>query len=156
MSVYNTAEAARHQRRADDLFNRTFLTGFIRRFIKGILRRDMDLVFLNDAKKRAQIVDRHQLATNAVAISKIKGTDGRLDRFDDAFYPKNRRGYDRWVSIAEAMLNNPTSLPPVQLVKIDDVYYVIDGHHRISVAKALRYDYIDADVTEWVLDRHIL
>jgi hypothetical protein len=42
-------------------------------------------------------------------------------------------------------------MPAVELLKIGDVYAVRDGHHRISVAKALGEDFIDVQVTAWDL-----
>ncbi len=41
------------------------------------------------------------------------------------------------------------ALPPVDLIQLGDTYFVRDGHHRISVARALGYAYIDANVTVW-------
>jgi hypothetical protein len=52
------------------------------------------------------------------------------------------------MSVAKARLQGAT-LPPVDLVQVSDVYFVRDGHHRISVAKALGQVDIDADVTVW-------
>jgi hypothetical protein len=40
-------------------------------------------------------------------------------------------------------------MPPVELIRVGDVYFVRDGHHRVSVARALGQAYIDAEVTVW-------
>jgi hypothetical protein len=42
-----------------------------------------------------------------------------------------------------------TPLPPVELIQVGDVYFVRDGHHRISVARMMGQDSIDAEVTVW-------
>ena len=44
-------------------------------------------------------------------------------------------------------------LEPVELIQVDDSYFVKDGHHRISVARALGQSAIDAEVTIWKLPR---
>ena len=56
----------------------------------------------------------------------------------------------RWLSIAAARLNGQ-AIPAVELIKAGDTYAVRDGHHRISVARALGEDYIDTRVTAWEL-----
>ena len=44
---------------------------------------------------------------------------------------------------------NDIPLPPVDLIKVGENYFVRDGHHRISVAHALGQEFIEAEVTEW-------
>jgi hypothetical protein len=53
-----------------------------------------------------------------------------------------------WLSVAVARQRGK-SLPPVKLIQVGDVYYVQDGHHRISVARALGQRDIEAEVTVW-------
>ena len=48
------------------------------------------------------------------------------------------------------MIDDPISMPAIQVVEVDGNYYVIDGHHRVSVARILDHLYLDADVTQWV------
>lgn len=52
--------------------------------------------------------------------------------------------------VATLMLRG-TPLPPVVLIRVGEVYYVVDGHRRISVARALHQSYIDSVVTVWEL-----
>ncbi|MEO0562483.1 MAG: ParB N-terminal domain-containing protein, partial [Chloroflexota bacterium] len=66
------------------------------------------------------------------------------------FHPMQTRSRDRWVSVATGLLTDVTNMPPVDLIRVGDDYYVVDGHHRISAARALRKVFIDARVTEWV------
>ena len=47
--------------------------------------------------------------------------------------------------MAQAKLDG-TVLPPVELIQVGDIYFVRDGHHRISVARALGEEYIDAEI----------
>jgi hypothetical protein len=81
-----------------------------------------------------------------VSINKITGSEGRSADFDADFLPLHERTRDRWISIAKARLSG-RGLPPVELVQVGDAYYVRDGHHRISVARALGEEAIDAEVT---------
>jgi uncharacterized ParB-like nuclease family protein len=76
------------------------------------------------------------------AAGDAKGTD-----FDAAFLPLQRRTRDRWTRIYRAMVEGD-ELPPIDVYKVDDNYYVIDGHHRVSVAKKLGRATINARVIE--------
>jgi uncharacterized ParB-like nuclease family protein len=67
--------------------------------------------------------------------------------FDPGFLPVNRRLRDRWTHIYQAMVEGE-ELPPIDVYKVNDNYYVIDGHHRVSVARNLGRDSINARVVE--------
>jgi hypothetical protein len=82
-------------------------------------------------------------AVQAVDLSSIVGSFDRCDDFDRRFYPLHNRLQTRWVRVASMMLQR-TPLPPVELVRVQDCYFVVDGHHRVSVARALEYTTIDA------------
>jgi hypothetical protein len=83
-----------------------------------------------------------------VPISEIGGSEGRSRYFDRNFDPLYDQARGRWLSIAKARQQG-RRLPPVVLVQVGDVYFVKDGHHRISVAKALGQRYVEAKVTVW-------
>jgi hypothetical protein len=82
----------------------------------------------------------------AVPIAAIRGSEGRSDDFDRDFNPLSDETRDRWLSVYAAMRGG-RGLPPVELVEAGGVYYVRDGHHRISVARALGQAYVEAVVT---------
>ncbi|MGA2491137.1 MAG: hypothetical protein ABSF99_13300 [Anaerolineales bacterium] len=94
-----------------------------------------------------QVQNSHYTGVHTVNIDCIKGTEGKADTFDAAFYPVKEITRSRWVSIAREKLNGQ-ELPPVKLLDVDGVCYVCDGHHRISVARSLGQDFIEAEITE--------
>ncbi len=71
--------------------------------------------------------------------------DVKTGDFDPAFLPLNRRMRERWTRIYQAMVEGD-ELPPIDVYKVDDNYYVIDGHHRVSVARNLGRPVINARV----------
>jgi uncharacterized ParB-like nuclease family protein len=95
----------------------------------------------------SQPVESHRPASRIVSvpISQIKGTLGRSTDFDQDFNPLKENGRSRWISILSAMLRG-ISLPPVELLQVGASYYVRDGHHRISVAKAMGQQAVDARI----------
>jgi hypothetical protein len=86
---------------------------------------------------------------HVVELEAIVGTVDRGREFDRSFRPTSARVRSRWEHIAAAMRRGE-SMPPVELVRIGEIYFVRDGHHRVSVARALGRTDIDAYVTEVV------
>jgi len=83
-----------------------------------------------------------------IAVDHIVGSaapDVKTGDFDPAFLPLNRRMRERWTRIYQAMVEGD-ELPPIDVYKVDDNYYVIDGHHRVSVARNLGRPVINARV----------
>lgn len=87
------------------------------------------------------------LGLQVVPIAAIVGTVDRGRDFDRRFRPTSGRVRGRWEQIATAMRRGE-ALPPVDLYRIGEIYFVRDGHHRVSVACALGHTDIDAYVTE--------
>lgn len=82
-----------------------------------------------------------------VPLDAIVGTVDRMQGFDRHFRPTTPQVRARWERIAAAMRRGE-AMPPVDLYRVGDVYFVKDGHHRVSVARALGRHDIDARVTE--------
>jgi hypothetical protein len=119
-----------------------------RRIGARLLGRSSRLLDLNEIVAGNTISARHYLGPQTVPIRQIRGTEGQRDTFDDVFHPLTTRTRGRWVSIASAWLQG-ASMPPIDLIRLGDVYFVRDGHHRVSVARALGQQEIDAFVTVW-------
>lgn len=70
---------------------------------------------------------------------------GRSQDFTRDFLPRSCTNQERWARLALAF---PETFPVVELYQVGEVYFVVDGHHRISVAYARGCQAIEADVTE--------
>jgi len=92
-------------------------------------------------------VSERSVGVEVVALDAIVGTVDRERDFDRSFRPTSGRVRSRWENIAAAMRRGEP-MPPVDLVRIGEIYFVRDGHHRVSVARALGHRDIDARVTE--------
>jgi hypothetical protein len=92
-------------------------------------------------------VSERPVGVEVVALDAIVGTVDRERDFDRSFRPTSGRVRSRWENIAAAMRRGE-SLPPVDLVRIGEIYFVRDGHNRVSVARALGRRDIEAYVTE--------
>jgi len=96
-------------------------------------------------------VEERYIGLQTIELDSILGTvdRGAHGGFDRQFRPTTARVRARWERIANAARRGE-SLPPISVYRIGDVHFVRDGHHRVSVARALGADDIDADVTELV------
>ena len=92
-------------------------------------------------------VSERPLGLQVVALDAILGTVDRGGDFDRRFRPTSARVRSRWERIAAAVRRGEP-LPPVDLVRVGEIHFVRDGHHRVSVARALGRADIDAYVTE--------
>ena len=92
---------------------------------------------------------RHQrsLGLKTIPLECIVGSVDRTREFDRGFRPTSERVRPRWERIAEAH-HRGQALPPIDVYKVGDLYFVQDGNHRVSVARALGRTDIDAYVTE--------
>jgi hypothetical protein len=113
--------------------------------LRGQSRRLLDLTVVAAA---CTIQDRHSAGTRTVPLRQIRGSEGRCEDFDLAFLPRTDHTEVRWLSVARAYLCG-LGLPAVELIQLGEIYFVRDGHHRISVAAALEQQEIDAVVTIW-------
>jgi hypothetical protein len=94
---------------------------------------------------------RYEAGLQTVSIEQIQGSEGRAQDYDRDFRPLKHHTRERWLSVARARKQG-RSLPPVALIQVGDIYFVQDGHHRISVARALGQKDIEASVIVWQVE----
>jgi hypothetical protein len=91
------------------------------------------------------------LGLQTVPLETIVGSVDRARDFDRSFRPTSAKARERWERIATAVRRGE-SMPPVDLYRIGDLHFVSDGHHRVSVARAMNQPNIDAHVTEIITE----
>ena len=91
--------------------------------------------------------DEHELGLQVITLDSIVGTVDRTREFDRQFRPTSYRVRRRWERIAAAQRRGE-AMPPISVYRIGELHFVRDGHHRVSVARAMRRPDIDAYVTE--------
>jgi hypothetical protein len=92
-------------------------------------------------------VGERSLGTHAIPLDTIVGTVDREKEFDRDFRPTTSRTRPRWQQLA-AVVRRGDDLPPISVYRIGEVHFVRDGHHRVSIYRALGRSHIDAHVTE--------
>jgi uncharacterized ParB-like nuclease family protein len=136
--------------RAREDFDRARSKAFRRAIRAAVTRRSRRLLSLDSVLKAVGIEGRAFGGVHEIPLDKVVGSaapDVKAADFDPGFLPINRRLRERWTRIYKAMVEGD-ELPPIDVYKLDDYFYVIDGHHRVSVARSLGRDVINARVIE--------
>ena len=106
-----------------------------------------DLLSFDEVARSLGVTGQSSLGVKQIPIDAIVGSVGRYQDFSRTFLPRLESDEDRWVSVGAAA-RIVTDLPPIDVYKIGDSYFVQDGNHRVSLARQQNVRYIDAYVTE--------
>ena len=100
-----------------------------------------------EAVKPDLLPQKRFLGVMQIPTARVTGTVGRYEDFDGRFRPLKDHLRDRWVGVA--LQANGAGWLPIEVYKIGDDYYVVDGHHRTSVAHNTGVAFLDAKVWEF-------
>lgn len=121
----------------------------MQRFWASIRGESLDLLPYAEISSKLRAVSQSNLGLQDVPLKQIVGSVGRTDDFDRNFNPLRDYDQHRWASVKTAMISPMSKgLPPVHLYKIGEMYFVLDGNHRVSIAKEIGTKSIEAYVTE--------
>jgi hypothetical protein len=116
--------------------------------VVGFFKREPNvLLSYADVRDRVTMEGESYRGMQEVPVDKIVGSVDRFRDFDRRFLPKRKNTANRWKSIDRAY-HQDVVLPPIQLYKVGDIYFVKDGNHRVSVAREHGVAFIDAEVIE--------
>jgi hypothetical protein len=138
------------EEQVDKDFSRARRRALLRR-IGARLQRDSasgGLLCFDDVRKFPGATGRFYRGMRTVPVGQIAGSVGRCSEFDRDFMPAKASVEERWKRIDRAFYRGE-ELPPVSLYKVGGFYFVLDGHHRVSVARYHSVEWIDAEVTEF-------
>lgn len=140
-----TNESFSEQARSD--FQRARFKSFMNRVWDSLSGQRTTLLSYDDIKEKLHIGGPIYRGVQTVRVDQIAGSLNRYHEFDRVFLPASDKLADRWQSVNRAFYQE-ISLPPVVLYKVGQVYFVVDGHHRVSVAREQGQLYIEAEVRE--------
>ena len=106
-------------------------------------------------QQEEEAYDERVRGIEAVPVDKIVGSVGRYKDFNRKFRLKRDRPSERFKRVLEAF-KKQIALPPVTVYQIKDEYYVLDGNHRVSAANELGYEFIDAQIIEFLPSKNTL
>ncbi|HEX2697973.1 MAG TPA: hypothetical protein VHM28_09705 [Anaerolineales bacterium] len=131
--------------RAD--FSRARFKAFLNQIRSRVSGQPSTLLSYDEVKEKLHVGGPIYRGVQTVRVDQIVGSLNRYHEFDRAFLPAADQLASRWQNIDRAFYND-VSLPPVVLYKVGQVYFVVDGHHRVSVAREQGQEFIEAEVRE--------
>jgi hypothetical protein len=139
------SDSISEQARAD--FQQARFQAFINRVWATLSGQPSTLLSYDEIKEKLHIGGPIYRGVKTVRVDQIAGSLNRYHEFDRVFLPASDKLAERWTSVNRAFYQE-ISLPPVVLYKVGEVYFVVDGHHRVSVARKQGQIYIEAEVRE--------
>ena len=138
------------EEQVDADFSRARRRALLRR-MRSRLQRDNAsnrLLGFDEIRKIPGALGRIHRGMRTVPVAQIGGSVGRCSEFDRDFMPARASMEERWKRV-DQVFHRGGKLPPVSLYKVGGFYFVLDGHHRVSVASYHGVGWIDAYVTEF-------
>ncbi len=138
------------EEQVDADFSRARRRALLRRMRTRLQRDNASnrLLCFDDLRKIPGALGRIYRGMRTVPVAQIGGSVGRCSEFDRDFMPARASMEERWKRVDRAF-HRGEELPPVSLYKVGGFYFVLDGHHRVSVASYHGVEWIDAEVTEF-------
>lgn len=134
--------------RAMDLYRQVSIAAYWYSIQCLLLRQPRYLLNLSDVFRMNPRIGGQYMGIRPVMIEKIRGSESRNRDFDPKFRPIKAHDQERWVKVAMAYIRGDP-MPAIQVILVKEVYFVRDGHHRVSVAKKLGFHFLDAEITCW-------
>lgn len=131
--------------RAD--FSKARFKSFINQLISSFSGHPTTLLSYDEIKEKLHIGGPIYRGVKTIRVDQIAGSLNRYHEFDRAFLPKEDQLASRWQKVDRAFYQD-IHLPPVVLYKVGEVYFVVDGHHRVSVAREQGQEFIEAEIRE--------
>lgn len=123
-------------------------SAFIQDVLSAFTQRPADLLPFEEVHQKLQLSNVRYLGLQDIPLDHIVGSVGRYQDFTRAFFPRWDDLQDRWQRI-DRLVTTGADLPPVELYKVGQVYFVRDGNHRVSVARQHSFPTIGAHVWEY-------
>jgi hypothetical protein len=108
--------------------------------------RDRGLLPLDEVSQRLRFFEQSYVGIRPIRVARIVGTAGRTEDFDRDFLPLRADTRERWTRLERAYPQG--GFPPIIVYQVKESYFVVDGHHRVAIAKQRKIEMIDAEVTE--------
>ena len=107
--------------------------------------RSVDLLSYDMVRQKFRTIESARRILEDIPIEKIQGSVGRYTDFSRTFLPRHESDAQRWAQVRMGV-ESLEGLPPIEAYKVGDVYFILDGHHRVSVAREMGFKTIEGYV----------
>ena len=129
-----------------------FQTARQRASIQDVLARitgkPTQLLSYEEVAEKLKLRIRSERGVQQIPLDSIVGSVGRYTDFTRTFLPRRADDRDRWIGVRAAFLEGSADLPPIEVYKVGNVYFVVAGNHRVSIARQEKFTTIEAHVIE--------
>lgn len=109
----------------------------------------LDLLRFDEITTKMHTFGHSSKGIKNIPVNAIVGSVNRYQDFDRNFLPLRDGDEERWAQVKAAMTSpGSIGLPPIRVYKLGDAYFVLDGNHRVSIARQMSLNFIEAYVTE--------
>ena len=110
--------------------------------------RSNDLLSYEEVAQKLKLRARSDAGVKMIPLDAIVGSAGRYTDFTRTFLPRNADDQQRWARVKAAFMDPAIVLPPIEVYQVGEVYFVIDGNHRVSIPRQDGSTAIEAHVIE--------
>ncbi|KAA3665266.1 MAG: universal stress protein [Chloroflexi bacterium] len=128
-------------------FRRARKQAALQQLMAKLTGKSVELLSYDEVHESFHPTGKVEKGKQEIPLEAIVGSVGRYEDFTRTFLPKHDSNVERWARVKTAVLDMK-GWPPIDVYQVGEVYFVIDGNHRVSVARQLGSDSITAYVTE--------
>ncbi len=128
-------------------FNQARFKAGMEQLMARLTGKSAALLSYEEVRRKLKAESKSRRLLKDIPLDAIVGSVGRYSDFSRSFYPLQDSDQTRWAEI-EMQVSGQVGLPPIEVYQIGEVYFVIDGNHRVSVARQMGASHIEAYVTE--------
>jgi nucleotide-binding universal stress UspA family protein len=128
-------------------FQSAHLRGKLQGVLARLTGRSNELLSYEDVARKLKLQGRSDRGIQSIPVDAIIGSVGRYTDFTRTFLPRRATDQQRWANV-KAMTLDLVGLDPVEVYKVSEVYFVLDGNHRVSIARQEGWKEIQAHVIE--------
>jgi nucleotide-binding universal stress UspA family protein len=130
-------------------FNDARLKATMQEVLARLTGTSIELLPYEEVARKLKLRTRTDRGVKVIPLDSIVGSVGRYTDFTRSFLPRRTSDRDRWARVKAAMTDPAgTGLPPIEVYKVGEAYFVLDGNHRVSIARQERIKTIEAHVFE--------
>ena len=135
-----------HPQKAINDFAKARRKAALRSVLSRLTGKPSELLSYDDVRRKLKAIESNSSYLDNIPLNAIIGSVGRYNDFDRLFSPLRNSDQSRWANVKRVM-TGMRGVPPIEVYRIGDAYFVKDGNHRVSVAKELGFQTIEAYVT---------
>ena len=124
----------------------------IQEVLARITGKSAQLLSYDEVAEKLKLHARTERGVRHIPLNAIVGSVGRYTEFTRTFLPRSDNDQERWSRVKTAFMESGAGLPPIEVYKVGEAYFVVDGNHRVSIARQEGVEFIEARVIEFKTD----